>query len=1027
MSISQESLLDYLQGLPLARLGDACEAGLWTVSLPLPRHSPTALTMGDRPAYAKPIGQWYDVGTASPRRLLVTAQATACMAPEKLSVTRVAGDTGTAPPAADTVLIEDSGEPLFLWESHALRLQHDGRSVELVMGLRTKGEVHWWEAARLLSVEETPTCRIVEMGGAIPLVRNGLAEWQADTSLENPFLHKHNWLNGNLTARLHSNGVCEIIARHTNSRCVDDGLPLEDAVPVIGLRVSDAGTDACGVWDGTRTELNLADIAFDMRDAAPLATPQQPGSLLAGDDGFLVWQPYAGVELYGGWQGDSTTSDGYFCRAEDQVIPRGIARTVRFSLSLSPDVSPRVVRYLPPAWWFGVCEEFSGAPLLPVSNPYDTELQGCRDWMSTYMVRGGFEDGSIPRRSDNVDTGCLDPGWEGEVAYGQFLSAWRTGSATEHDDAIRQAYFFTDVCIDHATKSARMPGLKPPATALPQFRVLASVAAYLETGDTYLLDTARAVTQCGHWVHRNSWPRAAVGRDASYLRGAVMLYRYFADAHFRQIAEAGIADVVASQREDGSFGDQGGGTGIHQFGAEIIKPWMGVMAVGGALDYLELHPDNATMLTAVKRFADWLLRERFFRSGSVGWTLQHLYNGGNEMLDLAGKARPLKHLKAKIWHEEYLARLMMFCALRWETGEYLQAWAESRQAARVDRDMWVWDHACSTSFQFLPWLQDRLWRVELTASGLSSRPVTFGQQTPQTATLHSPDGAVALQWTPAGDCTASQGCVDFAPSRLPSAVAPLTSMAAYTACGFPGDTDQGIANVGVAGIDREQTLGLIRLCEQTEAYLYEGDYSPRRIAYQPGSRPQLEAIARALPGDTAYTMAKATMQWVYEHVDHPFTYGDVPPDRALSEDALIDSGVGWCNEQARVFIALCEVRELPGRLLFEFHANGISGHTVAEVCIDERWVFFDPTFNVTAQLPDGRPAEGRELRGAFRQSAHDAYREHLAASYAQFRPSVEDVPGWRTADRPAVETGGDLLAELGVCNYLIDGVKPVAT
>ena len=33
----------------------------------------------------------------------------------------------------------------------------------------------------------------------------------------NPWLHRHNWLNGHLFARLHANGVCEVYAHHINS------------------------------------------------------------------------------------------------------------------------------------------------------------------------------------------------------------------------------------------------------------------------------------------------------------------------------------------------------------------------------------------------------------------------------------------------------------------------------------------------------------------------------------------------------------------------------------------------------------------------------------------------------------------------------------------------------------------------------------------------------------------------------------------------------------------------------------------
>jgi hypothetical protein len=250
------------------------------------------------------------------------------------------------------------------------------------------------------------------------------------------------------------------------------------------------------------------------------------------------------------------------------------------------------------------------------------------------------------------------------VPYAAFLSAWRSGDANVYDRAMRAAWYFTDVAIDHAAKQVRMHGYPPHAFAVPMSRVLGTIAAWLETGDSYLLETAEAVVETSHRVHRNSWPRLAVGRDASFLRGAVMLYRYTGENYFLRIAASGVEHVVVSQREDGSFGDQGGGSGLHQYGSYIAKPWMGLIATSPVIDYLELgcaDPDGR-IFACVKRFADWLMAELFERLGSVGWTYQHAYNGVNEALNYStGDAMTLKHPQSGMWHVEYLARCLMFC------------------------------------------------------------------------------------------------------------------------------------------------------------------------------------------------------------------------------------------------------------------------------------------------------------------------------------------------------------------------------
>src|SRR2546423_7188034 len=198
----------------------------------------------------------------------------------------------------------------------------------------------------------------------------------------------------------------------------------------------------------------------------------------------------------------------------------------------------------------------------------------------------------------------------------------------------------------------------------------------------------------------------------------------------------------------------------------------------------------------------------------------------------------------------------------------------------------------------------------------------------------------------------------------------------YTCRGFPGEFDRAMADVLVGGIDRAQTHSMIRLCDETEALLYGYEFSPRSIRYRVGSRPALERIASNLDGDPA-----AAMEWVRRNVRHPNFAGHVRPDRAMTEEELIDSGVGWCNEQCRVFIALCEVMELPARLCFLFHANGKTAHTATEVFLQQKWAFHDVTFGVRIQLADGACAEAREIRSRYRGLAHLVYRTPLIEYY----------------------------------------------
>lgn len=739
-----------LQGMELARLGPQRPAGLCIVSLPLPREAPADLGIAGVPSCAFPLGQWYDVPVVSPRRVLLAADNTG-PAPASLQVTRDPEPTADALPDASMSLFETAPDALFFWERHALAIEWGGHRVELAMGLRYKGQLRWWEACNLVVREETPFCRVVEMGGAIPVRMCDLAYLQSRKGYyDNEFLHKHNWLNGQITVRLYANGVCDVVARHVNSRFFDDGGDLDHTVPVMGIRVDGQapGTND-QAWDGTVTALKHGTVAFDFTEMARLATAEQPGEQRIEQD-FLVLQPYQGMELYGGAAARDLKGDPYVLRGEEQRVLRGMSRSLRFSFSLNQDRAPAIVRYLPPAWWYGVCEELVPAPLLPVRTELQATCDSAREWCRQTIRRGGFEDGAMPRGAAPENPPPYEPGWEGEVPYAQFLSAWTTGNADEYDDAMRAAIYFTDVCIDHAAKQVRMHGWPPDAFSLPMARIQACLAAYLETGDLFLRQAAESVIQTAYSTHKNSWPRMAVGRDACFIRGAVMLYRFLGNPHYRDIAQDSLDDVAASQKPDGSFGDQGGGAGIHSWAAYITKPWMGCMAVGGAIDWLEIVPDDRAIADMVKRFADWLMRECFDHDGTMGWSYQHDYRGDRDFFNTAGKIIQLPG--QALWHKDYLARVLTFCALRFRDVSYYDAWHESFVGAgSVVRD----DHAFAQTLQFVPWVEARLWNAVLSEDGVRTEPAWLGERTPRQATIHTPGGPVPCAWNGDGtSCTA---------------------------------------------------------------------------------------------------------------------------------------------------------------------------------------------------------------------------------------------------------------------------------
>jgi hypothetical protein len=222
----------------------------------------------------------------------------------------------------------------------------------------------------------------------------------------------------------------------------------------------------------------------------------------------------------------------------------------------------------------------------------------------------------------------------------------------------------------------------------------------------------------------------------------VLLYRYFATDYFRQIAYEGAMTVVNSQRPNGSFGDQGGGSGIHQWGGYITKPWMGLMATNGLLDYLELFPEEEAFANTVKKFADWLMAERFDLGEVRGWSYQHDFNGTREFCS------PMSNVVQKLptskqWHMETLSRVMLFSALRYNEPAYADAWAESYSG----KGEGYGDHGSSAAFHNLPWVQAKLWQAQPTNGGIRIAPINFGSRTPTEGTILSPNGEVPVRWT----------------------------------------------------------------------------------------------------------------------------------------------------------------------------------------------------------------------------------------------------------------------------------------
>ena len=163
--------------------------------------------------------------------------------------------------------------------------------------------------------------------------------------------------------------------------------------------------------------------------------------------------------------------------------------------------------------------------------------------------------------------------------------------------------------------------------------------------------------------------------------------------------------------------------------------------------------------------------------------------------------------------------------------------------------------------------------------------------------------------------------------------------------------------------DHEIVASMIRLCDETAGYLYDG-YTSRSIDYAEGTRPGLERSC-AEAGSTA----SGPEHRVAAIADLTRGLAGKSPAVGLSamrfggtEEQIIERGSDWCADVARVGCALNQVAGFPCRMvyLFDLHA-AYSGHVIVEVHRSGKWGAVDSMCGVVYRTGDGGPATTWEL------------------------------------------------------------------
>jgi hypothetical protein len=222
----------------------------------------------------------------------------------------------------------------------------------------------------------------------------------------------------------------------------------------------------------------------------------------------------------------------------------------------------------------------------------------------------------------------------------------------------------------------------------------------------------------------------------------------------------------------------------------------------------------------------------------------------------------------------------------------------------------------------------------------------------------------------------------------------------------------------VAGIDLEQSLNYVDAAGPGLEWCYTSMTYPR-VFYRTGSRPFLEElVGPEVSAQPQMSRLQHCLQVLAERVAHFSHLGfSGPTDRAMSEEELIRSGQGWCNEQARVLVALTQVAGLPSRIVFASMRDG-RGHVLSEVHVDGRWILVDQTETYVFVRADGRPVNVLDFKteDACWREVDKRYKAQLMRA----REGSRDVNFWdRTASYGTQEHPLELFHSVGYCNYFI--------
>ncbi len=215
-------------------------------------------------------------------------------------------------------------------------------------------------------------------------------------------------------------------------------------------------------------------------------------------------------------------------------------------------------------------------------------------------------------------------------------------------------------------------------------------------------------------------------------------------------------------------------------------------------------------------------------------------------------------------------------------------------------------------------------------------------------------GSDSDMWTPGRAVTTWEGLAKYTGRRALGQIVGDLRKRAYQL-----NYDQLEINYG-ENVEFQLRRQQVILCPQTAEFLYSR-FTPLKVRYQAGSRPVLEAVVqnRTAASQTATAKALALMRFcrdLYKKESWD-TRGSADYVYGGTEEQLINKGEQLCECLGRLYVGLCEIAGIPGRIVM----HTIGGHITSEIYVDGGWAYVDPRSGVYFRHPDGSLASVWEL------------------------------------------------------------------